>query len=270
MRPALFPESILQDDTIFSDFRLSLKDLGGETGAQSPFHGKKYATLGDDKRALDLRTVRNVVIKQLKPTEDHSSMFEIFNRLNSGGVNLSAQEIRMSLYDSEFLRRLLKMNKWPNWRQLLQREELDVRFKDVEILLRSFALLLWLDEYRPSMVKFLNRFAWHCKNTFSPERIDQLECLFEEFLEACSELPDRAFQVSGSSRFNMALFEVVFVETLRAKLGDDSIAVRALRFDDISAIDNDTQFRKALKEGTTKPEKVRARLQSAHNILAGS
>ena len=264
------PESILQDDTIFSDFRLSLKDLGGETGAQSPFHGKKYATLGDDKRALDLRTVRNVVIKQLKPTEDHSSMFEIFNRLNSGGVNLSAQEIRMSLYDSEFLRRLLKMNKWLNWRQLLQREELDVRFKDVEILLRSFALLLWLDEYRPSMVKFLNRFAWHCKNTFSPERIDQLECLFEEFLEACSELPDRAFQVSGSSRFNMALFEVVFVETLRAKLGDDSIAVRALRFDDISAIDNDTQFREALKEGTTKPEKVRARLQSAHNILAGS
>ena len=46
--------------------------------------------------------MRNVVIKQVRPTEDHSSMFEIFNRLNSGGVNLSAQELRMSRFVAEF------------------------------------------------------------------------------------------------------------------------------------------------------------------------
>ena len=263
------PESILQDDDLFSDFRLSLKDPGGEPEAQSPFHGKKYATLGDDRRALDLRTVRNVVIKQVRPTEDHSSMFEIFNRLNSGGVNLSAQELRMSLYNSAFLRRLLKMNRKSSWRRLLQREELDVRFKDVEILLRSFALLLWIHEYNPSMVKFLNRFARHCQ-PFNSERIDQLERLFDEFLEACSNLPDRVFMVNGSSRFNMALFEVVFAETLRAKLGDEAIAVGTLRPEDISAIDHEPMFREALMEGTTKPEKVRARLQSAKNILVGN
>ena len=129
-------------------------------------------------------------------------------------------------------------------------------------------ILLWLNEYRPSMVKFLNRFARHCKNTFSPERTDQLERLFDEFLKACSELPDRAFMVNGSSRFNMALFEVVFVETLRANPGDDRVAIAALRPEDISAIDKNPQFRDALKEGTTKPEKVRARLLSAHNVLA--
>lgn len=261
------PVSVLQDDDLFSDFRLSLKDPAGEPSAQSPFHGKKYATLGEDQRALDLRTVRNVVIKQVRPTKDHSSMFEIFNRLNSGGVNLSAQELRMSLYDSEFLRRLLKMNRKPIWRRLLQREEHDVRFKDVEILLRSFALLLWLDEYKPSMVKFLNRFAGHCKREFSLERIDQLEHLFDEFLKACSKLPNQAFMVNGSSRFNMVLFEVVFAETLRKKLVDNTAAIGILRSDDISAIDSDPMFREALKEGTTKPEKVRARLQSAKNIL---
>ena len=196
-------------------------------------------------------------------------MFEIFNRLNSGGVNLSAQELRMSLYDSAFLRRLLRMNRKPSWRRLLQREELDVRFKDVEILLRSFALLLWIDEYRPSMVKFLNRFARHCQQEFNSERVDQLERLFDEFLEACSNLPDRVFMVNGSSRFNMALFEVVFAEILRARLGGDAIAVGTLRPEDISAIDRQPTFREALQEGTTKPEKVRARLQSAKNILVG-
>ena len=261
------PDYVLQENRLFSDFQLSLKDPSGEPGAQSPFHGMKYATLGEYQRAFDLRTVRNVVIKQVRPTKDHSSMFEIFNRLNSGGVNLSAQELRMSLYDSEFMLRLLKMNKKPSWRRLLQRKEHDVRFKDVEILLRSFALLLWLDQYKPSMVKFLNRFAGHCKKEFSPERIDQLEQLFDEFLEATSNLPDNAFLVSESSRFNMALFEVVFAEALRVKLSDHTVAVAPLCPDDISEIDQDQTFRDALKEGTTKPEKVRARLQSAKDIL---
>ena len=262
-------ESIFQDDDLFSDFRLSLKGPDGEPGAQSPFHGKKYATLGEDKRTLDLRTVRNVVIKQIRPTQDHSSMFEVFNRLNSGGLNLSAQELRMSLYDSDFLRRLLKMNRWTRWRRLLPRKEPDVRFKDVEILLRSFALLLWIDEYRPSMVKFLNRFSGHCKHRFDSEMIDMVERLFSQFLEACSDLPDRAFMVHESSRFNMHLFEVVFAEALRPQLADSSITVGTLRLEDISAIDQDPVFREALREGTTKPDKVKARLQSAQIILFG-
>ena len=260
-------EPILHDDDLFSDFRLSLKSPDGEPAAQSPFHGKKYATLGEDKRALELRTVRNVVIKQVRPTEDHSSMFEVFNRLNSGGVNLSDQELRMSLYDSGFLRQLLKMNRWPNWRRLLQREEPDVRFKDVEILLRSFALLLWIDEYRPSMVKFLNRFSGHCKRRFDSEMIDKVEYLFRIFLAACSNLPDRAFIVNGSSRFNVPLFEVVFAEFLRPQLADSSVAVGTLHFENIATIDHDPKFRDALQEGTTKPDKVNARLQSARNIL---
>lgn len=261
------PESILQDDDLFSDFRLSLRDPDGEPGRQSPFHNQKYATLGDDKRTLDLRTVRNVVIKQVRPTDDHSSMFEVFNRLNSGGVNLSAQELRMSLYDSGFLRLLLKLNRWSGWRRLLPRKQPDVRFKDVEFLLRSFALLLWIDEYRPSMVRFLNRFARHCKRTFDSEMIDEIGRLFSQFLEACSDLPDRAFMVNGTSRFNMPLFEVVFAEALRPQLSDRSSAVGALRLEDISAIDRDEVFREALKEGTTKPDKVKARLQSARQIL---
>ena len=267
-RSGSLPESILQDDKLFSDFHLLLKGQDGELGAQSPFHGKKYATLGDEQRSLDLRTIRNVVIKQLKPTDDHSSMFEVFNRLNSGGVNLSAQELRMSLYNSEFLKRLLKLNTWPKWRRLLQRPEPDVRFKDVEILLRSFALLLWLDEYRPSMVKFLNRFSGHCKSNFDSAMIDKVENLFSEFLDACSELPENAFLVTGRSRFNMHLFEVVFAEALRPLYVGTSTSVKTLRAADISAIDKDSKFRDALQEGTTQPTKVKARLQIAKDVLA--
>jgi len=263
-------ESILEDDSLFSDFRLSLKGQDGEPREHSPFHGKTYLTLENEKQTLDLRTVRNVVIKQLKPTEDHSSMFEIFNRLNSGGMNLSAQELRMSLYKSEFLDLLLKLNTRPMWRRLLQRPEPDIRFKDVEILLRSFALLLWFNEYRPSMVKFLNRFSRHCKYTFDLEMINKVEHLFLGFLDACSNLPDEAFLVNGSSRFNMPLFEVVFAEVLRPRLDDASTPIPNLCLANISAIDKNSTFRDALKEGTTSPVKVRSRLLIAKSVLSSN
>ena len=260
-------DSILADDELFSDFRLSLKSPSGDSGGKSPFHGKKYDTLGDDKRTLDLRTVRNVVIKQVKPTEDHSSMFEVFNRLNSGGANLSAQELRMSLYHSKFLDRLLRINRNSEWRRLLQRPEPEVRFKDVEILLRSFALLYWIDKYRPSMVKFLNRFAGYCKRNFDSEMIGTLEKLFLEFLQSCAQLPDNIFILGQQNRFNIPLFEVVFAESLRPRLTNSSSAAMNLTATKISAIEQDPTFREALKAGTTRSDRVKARLQTARRIL---
>ena len=44
-----------------------------------------------------------MVIKPVAQDSEDGAMFEIFNRLNSGGMNLSPQEIRMSLYHSDFL-----------------------------------------------------------------------------------------------------------------------------------------------------------------------
>jgi uncharacterized protein with ParB-like and HNH nuclease domain len=91
------PTEIFEDDKFFSKFNLHLAAQTGK--GSSRFHDQNYATLGDFKTALDLTVIRNIIIKQTAPEEDRdSSIFEIFNRLNTGGVNLTAQEIRASLY----------------------------------------------------------------------------------------------------------------------------------------------------------------------------
>ena len=86
-------------------------------------------------------------------------MFEVFNRLNTGGINLKPQEIRTSMYHSEFYNMLYNANSWGAWRRLLGGCLPDLHMKDVEILLRGFAMLIDVNNYAPSMVRFLNQFA---------------------------------------------------------------------------------------------------------------
>ena len=72
---------------------------------------KKFATLDRDTQIKFRlrRYLRTVVVRQNKPDDNNSSMFEIFNRLNTGGTPLNHQEIRASLYYCDFIRCWFKL-----------------------------------------------------------------------------------------------------------------------------------------------------------------
>src|SRR5690606_29552115 len=108
------------------------------------------------------------------PKDDNSSVFEIFNRLNSGGINLTPQEIRSSLYHSDFIDMLFRINLNPTWRKLLKSPDPDLHMKDVELLLRSFAMAINGDKYTSSLATFLNNFAESARK-FTKEKLVYLE-----------------------------------------------------------------------------------------------
>ena len=202
---------VLSNDKYFKNFALKLPSQTQKS--KNKFDGVKYETLGDYKTKFEiLRTIRSIVIKQNEP-EDDSSIYEIFNRLNSGGQNLSPQEIRMSLYYSDFYRKLFEINKLDSWRKLLNQSEPDIHFKDIEILLRSFAMLFDLSGYSAPMSKFLNSFSKKA-NAFSDEIISYLYNLFVSFLNSCSKLNTDAF-FTKNNQFSISLFESVFVATAK-------------------------------------------------------
>jgi len=184
------PDNVIHDDAYFENFRLKLS----ETLPNHPnrFKGHSYATLESFKTQFDLRTIRNVIIKQNSPQGDDSSMYEIFNRLNTGGINLKPQEIRSSMYHSPFYEILYKANSLPAWRRILGNQEPDLHMKDTEILLRGFAMLIDADNYAPSMVKFLNQFSYKCRAQ-NEKKNNDLYLLLQSFLQACSDLPENAF-----------------------------------------------------------------------------
>jgi uncharacterized protein with ParB-like and HNH nuclease domain len=259
------PENVIHDDLYFENFRLKLS----ETLPNHPnrFKGLSYATLGSYKTQLELRTIRNVIIKQNSPQDDDSSMFEVFNRLNTGGINLKPQEIRTSMYHSTFYEMLYRANSLPAWRRLLAGREPDLHMKDVEILLRGFAILIDVGSYAPSMVKFLNQFSRKCR-AHNAEQNHYLSDLLQSFLQACSDLPENAFLNKRNSRFNVALYESAFAASCEAAFREKRMLNGKISAQQLAQLETDQQFLDAMLEGTTQTKNVKARLDRAKSILA--
>lgn len=257
------PSEILEDDTYFRKFNLSLSEP--MPGHKNRFHGLNYSTLGDLKLGFDMRTVRNVIVKQNLPEDDDSAVFEIFNRLNSGGVNLTPQEIRASLYHSNFYDMLFKINNDERWRRLLDSAEADLHTRDVEILLRSFAMLIEGTNYKPSMVKFLNSFSNNCKK-LKEDKINYLRDLFYSFLDASADLPDKIF-FSSRGRFATLFFEAVFAAVSSKLFAEEKLITNKLDPEKIKRVFSDKDFIEASQTDTANTNNVQIRLKRAKVIM---
>lgn len=262
-REGKIPDEILHDDKYFQAFNLRLPDK--LPNQHNRFKNLNYSTLGEHKVQFDLRPLRNIVVKQNLPSDDDSSIYEIFNRLNSGGITLSPQEIRNSMYHSNFYELLYRINNIPEWRRLLDRPEPDLHRKDVEILLRGFAMLIDGKNYVPSMAKFLNQFSNKCKLYDSDENNQYLDGLFQSFLNACSALPKEAFVRNG--RFHIALYESAFTAACEKAFQDRSFVKGSLDVHRIRELEKDRDFAEASHAGTTQTSSIRKRLDRARKII---
>jgi len=264
-REGKIPDEVLHNDDFFDDFKLKLSEK--LPNQKNKFHGLNYSTLGDYKIQFDLRPIRNIIVKQNTPPDDDTAMYEVFNRLNTGGINLRPQEIRTSMYHSEFYDMLYRINSDERWREILNSDEPDLHMKDIEILLRGFAMLIQGEEYAPSMVRFLNRFSRKCE-AHEKSQNNYLERLFLSFLSAAEGLPSDAFINSKNNRFNVALFEAAFAATCDVAFRERRIVQGEMDADEISSLERDKQFQDASVEGTTRTANVEARLRRAKAHIA--
>ncbi len=263
-REGRIPPEVFADDHYFTDFNLKLPSRLPQV--KNKLNGLNYDTLDDLQTTLDLRTMRCVFVRQNFPKDDDSSIFEIFNRLNTGGVNLSPQEIRMSLYDSDFMKMVSRSNLDARWRKLLDQPEPDLRRRDVEHLLRGFAMLARGSRYAPSMTRFLNQFAKEMQEE-SQEEIGLLENMLSSFLELCADFPVGVFAASSSRKLAISVFESVFAAACKSGYQDGSGRVHSLCSDKIEKLKQDPAFLDAVSTKSTDTDKVQTRLNRARTLL---
>ncbi len=257
------PDEILHNDDYFSKFNLQLPEK--LPGQPNKFHGLNYSTLGELQTSFDLRTIRNVIVKQVSPRNDESSIYEIFNRLNSGGTNLTPQETRRCMYDSKFYEMIYLVNTMEQWRRLVGIPYPDLHMKDVEILLRGFAMLQDGDKYNPSMVKFLNVFSKRAKG-FGKETVTYLRSLFESFLASCSDLQSDAFH-STAKRFSITIYESVFCAVCGDPYTKNQSVSGKIVAQSLSDLKKDKEFLRASQRHTTDKVNVELRLSRARELI---
>lgn len=258
------PDNILSNNEYFQDFKLQFAKQ--ENGAPHPLNNKKYHMLDVSQRSsFDLMPIRCMSIRQNKP-EDTGSIYEIFSRLNTGGLNLSPQEIRGCLYTSPFYDMLYSLNSNEKWRELVGKKEEDDKFRDVEVLLRSFALFYGEKSYTGSMVQFLNRFSKDAQK-FDEDEVEKCKQVFENFLTVCETINPKEFLTKTGS-FNVSLFDSVFVVIAKKIIssGVDAAKISSEAFD---ALKNDTSFKTAITHSTSHVDSVKSRLSLARKYLYG-
>ena len=261
-KSAGIPDDALGNDDLFYKFSLSLDEP--QPGVPNLFHGKTYEKLDEYKTRLDLRTIRNIIIKQVSPQGDDAA-YEVFHRLNTGGVNLTPQEIRMCLHHkSAFYKMLAEINVDSRWRGLLGSERVDLHFKDVEILLRVFAMLVNGENYAPSLKRFLNDFSRQA-DSMDANKVAYFKDLLNSFLVRAAALPQGEFL--DRNRFQIALFEAVFTAVCEKPFSNSALVEHAIPESLVSGLRADENFVEASETATTSAANVKARREIARNLL---
>jgi uncharacterized protein with ParB-like and HNH nuclease domain len=256
------PDEILADDEYFEKFNLALPELSNKK--KNPLNTRNYASLTEEYRpSFDLRTMRSIILKQLEPDDGDSSIYEIFSRLNTGGMNLYPQEIRASLYHSDFYRALEKMNNFDGWRNIYGKR-IHPRMKDVEIILRGFAFLTYYDNYKTSLSRFLNEFSKTAVD-YNPEKVEYLKKLFGSFLEKTKNLRENIFFSNG--RFNILIYEAVFCVACKKAYKEGSLEIVKLKDEMIEKIRDSKKFSEASAEGTGRKYNIDRRLKVVEEIF---
>lgn len=255
--------SVLSNEDYFTNF--SLKLPSPVVGEKNRLDKLKYETLGDNKYTFEiLRTIRSVVIKQNEPDND-TAIYEIFNRLNTGGQNLSPQEIRMSLYYSDFYKTIIELNQDRRWRRILNQETQDIHFKDVEILIRVFAMLFNHGTYSSPMSKFLNAFSKQASN-FNNETNEYLKNLFYSFLDSCEYIGVEKF-ATNYGQFRISLFESIFVAACSDVFNTHSLIEKRLSIESIDELRVDRELFEATQGSVASNRSVRIRIDRALTLV---
>ena len=124
---------------------------------RSPYYNKNFQDLNaKDKRKLENAVLRAMIVKQLSPKDDLTSVYHIFERLNTGGTALKAQEIRNCVFRGDFVNILKELNNDKSWRKIIGKPNLDKHQRDVELVLRLFSLATSHQTYEKPMKEFMN------------------------------------------------------------------------------------------------------------------
>lgn len=172
------------------------------------FNGKVFADLPDSVQLQFY--LRPIKVITLSDKSDLVVRFDLFERLNTGGIALSNQEIRACIYRGPFSDFLERMAQNPDFRRVVHLTPLQEKDGTrEECVLRFFAFLNRYRDFDHSVVDFLNTYMDAASKSFDHSKSERL---FEQTFSELSRLLPHGIGRGTHRRLTpINLFEAVAV-----------------------------------------------------------
>ena len=161
-----------------------------------------HKLLTDGKSVHYLSRFQDAILKaSIVKNYTEDQLYFIFNRLNTGSVPLSTQELRQSLFPGKFLNYVNEFS-YDNesLKKVLGIKKPDKRMKDVELVVRYFSFKFFRKDYSNSLNKFFNNTCvFFNDNWIEKESIIKEECI------KLTKAIDFVFAKLGTSAFKAYL-----------------------------------------------------------------
>ncbi len=231
---------------------------------QKRFVGLRFRDLDtEDRRRLDDSIIHATVVRQDEPTQDQSSIYIIFERLNTGGVNLQPQEVRMALYHGDLVRVLKSLNEEKSWRRLYGKKSRHL--KDMEMILRFFAFYYHADRYHSPMKDFLNRCMAMNRNLERQSEAELREVFRKTISVLDSVLGHRAFRPKRA--VNAAVVDSLMTGVAQRLRHGEIKNSNQFQHQYESLLLNE-EYISATEKGTSQEARVEARMRLARDAFA--
>lgn len=234
-------------------------------GVNKEFQGVTYKTLPEsDRRRLDDALLHAIIIRQEDPKNDDSSVFLVFERLNTTSTPLSAQELRACVYHGAFNEFLQTANDNANWRSIYG--EPNLRQKDRELILRFLALSFDIESYARPMKLFLTNFM-RKNQSLNKWSAQQLATVFDNTVAvAHAALGRQMFRPQRA--LNASVADAILVGIAR-RLKQGPITDHAALKSAVESAIQSPDFAELYQVGTTNVDKVTGRIGAIENAIKG-
>ena len=227
---------------------------------QKRFEDATYNDLSEeDRRKLNDYLIHATIIKQESPEDDNTSIYHVFERLNSEGRKLTDQEIRTAIFNGNLIDLIKEINSDPTWREIFGKKS--VRMRDQELILRFFAFYFFEKSYKKPMTEFLNIFSAKFRY-ISSDKAKEMKNIFIKTMERIySAIGKNAFKLG--SNINAAVFDSISVNI--ARILDKDIPENVLEEIYNNALGN-ADYQKSVTEATSDEKSVKGRFSFVEKL----
>lgn len=224
----------------------------------------EYQTKIEDKKLL---------VYIIQPSVPLEMVYDIFNRINTGGTQLERQEIRNCIYIGKATDFLKKLSKKSSFKMAIDYGISDSRAKDQEAVLRylSFRIFDYKMDYKNSMNDFVEEAMKNMNEKFTEEDFVKYELEFEKSMYYTQEFfGDRNFRIPTNEtrgRINIAIFETVagfFASKSKEYLLKNKAQIRA----NYTLLLKDSQYFDSVRLSTGDKKRVTTRFDRVFDILS--